>query len=78
MDSDIESNLSAEVLALLRCPVSGQPLSMAPPELVKRVSGGDFSQALLRADGALLYPVRDGIPILLPDAGILLTEAGRT
>lgn len=77
---------SSVPVEFLRCPVSGQSLAVAPPELVAAViarqsngtlhdeSGhpvdGEITSLLVRADGALAYPVRANIPVLLPGSGI--------
>ena len=55
--------ISPEVLALLRCPNTGRPLEL-------RNIGGRWM--LATADGRWGYPIRDGIPILLPDAAVQL------
>ncbi len=47
--------IAPEVLALLRCPVTGQALALA----------GDGS-ALVTPDGSRRYPIRDGLPLLTP------------
>jgi uncharacterized protein YbaR (Trm112 family) len=59
--------LSPELLALLRCPLTLQPLRLASAEELARVS---LEAGLMREDGAIIYPIRDGIPILLPEAGL--------
>ncbi|MFZ0711798.1 MAG: Trm112 family protein [Terrimicrobiaceae bacterium] len=64
-----------ELLGLLCCPVTHQALRIAgEAELVnasakvsKPVSGG-----LVREDGKVLYPINDGIPLLVPEEGIPL------
>ncbi len=60
-------------LALLRCPATRQTLAAAPAEILERLKDrlpAGVSEALLRADGAVVYPVQDGIPVLLVEAGI--------
>ena len=82
--------VSAQLLALLRCPETMQPLSLASPEQLALVeatrAAGSLrdragkpvteliSEGLIRADGRLLFPVRDGIPILLLDEAVPLGE----
>ena len=51
-------SMPPELLPILRCPVSGQPLSLSTDGL------------LVRADGKTGYPIENGIPILLPDHAI--------
>lgn len=82
-----------ELLELLACPQSHQPLREAAPELLARVNariargelanqGGTKLQvalveALVREDGAVLYPVLDGIPMLLAEEAIHTGEPAR-
>ena len=47
-------------LPTLRCPVSKQPLRWAAPE-----ERGPLPIALASEDGLHVYPISDGIPILL-------------
>ena len=65
--------IDPDFLALLRCPATRQTLAAVPPELLKslidRLPDG-VSEALLRADGSMIYPIKDGIPVLLVEAGI--------
>ena len=63
----------ASLLPLLCCPQTGQPLSLAPAALLAgRIDreGRALEAALLRADGAVLYPIRGGIPVLLVEEAI--------
>jgi uncharacterized protein YbaR (Trm112 family) len=82
--------LSAEFLAMLRCPEDHSSLSPAEPALAARlneaVAAGRLKNragqkvekrldgVLLRADGQVAYPIIDEIPILLVDEGILVNE----
>lgn len=76
------------LLDILVCPETKQPLHVADAELVGKVNeaigagavrnrGGEavtevLAEALVREDGSFLYPVRDGIPIMLIDESIPL------
>ncbi len=68
--------ISPELLALLRCPLTLQPLRIADSALLARLPAG-IDAALVREDGAVAYPVRDGIPLLLPDEAISLAAEGK-
>jgi uncharacterized protein YbaR (Trm112 family) len=50
--------ISAELLSVLRCPVTGSPLVQEDDELVSTVPG--------ETGEMLRYPIEDGIPLLLP------------
>ncbi len=79
-----------ELLEILVCPETGQPVRPADDALLDRVNrsvesgeirnrGGEKVQeridgGLVRDDGALLYPVRDDIPIMLVDEAIPLDD----
>jgi uncharacterized protein YbaR (Trm112 family) len=78
--------IDKELLAILACPETHQPLAEADAALIERVNaaivagdqknvaGGAVAEAidggLLREDGAILYPIREGIPILLIEEGL--------
>jgi len=80
--------INSELLAILVCPETKQPLSVASPEILERVNtaakegylrnqAGEavkerMKEGLVREDGMVFYPVREGIPILLLDAAIRL------
>jgi uncharacterized protein YbaR (Trm112 family) len=73
---------------LLRCPISGQAVTLAPENVLRelqerhksgtlRTCGGDlaepFEGGLLTADGAWFFPIRSGIPVMLAGEAIAHT-----
>jgi len=80
-------SIAPDLLEILRCPQTGQPLALAPAEQSQRREGtlalypaqpqwnpiGPLEAVLVREDGKVGYVVQGGIPILLPDHGIDLT-----
>ncbi|MGV3532729.1 MAG: hypothetical protein ACO1QR_10200 [Chthoniobacteraceae bacterium] len=85
MDSPTDrATISADLLGILCCPETRQPVRVAPPEVLERVwteklpdrrgsaPVGPLEGGLLRDDGELLLPVRAGIPIMLIDEAIPL------
>ena len=78
--------IDKDLLQILACPESHQPLAEADEQLLarvnERVSSGQAKNragnavreklegGLVRQDGKLVYPVREGIPVLLIDEGI--------
>lgn len=85
-----EPTIDPELLEILACPETRQPLALADGALiesvnariagggVKNVGGEDVSDALegglVREDRKRVYPIRDGIPVLLVDEGIDLAD----
>lgn len=63
--------IADEVLALLRCPETRQPLRVATPAELSTMTPAPAA-ALIREDGRCAYPVRDGIPVLVADEAIRL------
>ena len=77
-----------ELLEILVCPESQQPVALASAELLERLNseidatrlrnrGGDvvekkIEEGLLREDGKVLYIIEDSIPIMLIDQSIKL------
>ncbi len=82
--------VSDELLALLCCPESRQPLLRASREVVEkverlRVAGTlrngvgrtvdePITDGLVREDGAVFYPIQSGIPLLVTDEAVALTK----
>lgn len=61
--------MNPALMAILVCPETHQPLSPAPPEILARLK---LEGGLIRADGKRVYPIRNGLPILLIDEAINL------
>jgi uncharacterized protein YbaR (Trm112 family) len=81
-------SVSAELLEILVCPETKQPVAPAPQELLARLAreveagtlrnrGGEpvtrpIAEGLVREDGKVLYPVEDDIPVMLIEESIEL------
>ena len=65
----MNDGFSDEVAALLRCPVTGQPLHFGTEEDLGWFNLEEAEGAWVTADGNRAYPVRDGFPILVPGEG---------
>lgn len=80
--------MTPELLAILRCPETRQPLAVAEAAVIARLNAqlaagtlrnaagqgiaANLEAGLLREDGRALYPVRNGVPVLLVDEAIPL------
>lgn len=78
--------IDPELLEILVCPETKQPLTVAGAELLEHLNAavangkavtrdGDtvpepVTEGLLREDGRVLYPIRQDIPIMLIDESI--------
>ncbi len=83
-------SLDKDLLAILCCPETKQPVSLADSALITRLNaaaarGGLHNKAnkpvtepmdggLVRADRKVLYPIRENIPVMLIDEGIPLDQ----
>lgn len=83
--------ISDELLAILQCPETRQPLRLADGALIAQLNGliggqrlvnrigqkveTKFDGGLVREDDKVLFPIVDGIPILLIDESIPLEQA---
>lgn len=82
------TSVPEDLLEILVCPESRQPVRLASEAELEAVNarirageqrnrGGDkvaspLREALIREDGRILYPVDDGIPVMLVDESIEL------
>jgi len=83
------ASIPEDLLEILVCPETHQPVRLANAEELERVNariragelrnrGGEkpaaeLREALIREDGRVLYPVDDGIPVMLLDESIELS-----
>ena len=82
--------IDESLLPLLCCPLSRQPLAFASPEILARLEAqraagtlrnrvGEplaerIDEGLVRADGALFFPMCSGIPLLVADESVTLSR----
>ena len=82
--------LDQELLDILVCPETKEPVGVATAGVLERVNaavakgrattrGGEpvadpVAEGLLREDGRILYPIREGIPIMLIDESIDVSD----
>jgi uncharacterized protein len=85
-----KGDIAPELLAILCCPETKQEVSVLPSSVVERlnlrIAKGELKTkdgrsvtekidgGLLRKDQTVVYPIRDQIPIMLIEEGILLEE----
>jgi len=85
-------SVDPELLEILVCPETRQPVRLAEAAMLERLNeeiragrvrnrGGQtlsepIQEGLLREDGKVLYPVDDGIPVMLVDESIELGGPG--
>jgi uncharacterized protein YbaR (Trm112 family) len=83
-------NINPDLLAILCCPETKQKVAVAEEAVIitlnSSVTRGElknkgnrlvtepFEGGLVREDGALLYPIRDSIPVMLIEEGIPLAQ----
>jgi uncharacterized protein YbaR (Trm112 family) len=77
-----------DLIAILICPESKQPVALATPAQLANLNNSiragnaynrsgvrvekELSEALIRQDGRVLYPVEEGIPVMLVEESIAL------
>ncbi len=86
--------IDQQLLDILRCPHDHTPLALADAETIERINrlveagrvvnlAGQavdrrLDGGLVRQGGDLVYPVIDGIPVLLPDEAIDMSQLVET
>lgn len=83
--------MDKKLLEILACPLTRQPLALLDGERLQALNAaiatggvrfGDHQQtealreALVTRDGKRLYRIDDGIPVLLPEAGVEAASIG--
>jgi len=82
--------MDKRLLSILCCPVTHKGLSLARPDLLKKINSaiGDgklvnrdgatlsdaLNEALVTDDGKIMYPVNEGIPVLLEGESVGLNQ----
>jgi uncharacterized protein YbaR (Trm112 family) len=83
-------SLDRKLLDIVCCPATHMPLKPMPEAMLARLNAGieagrirhrddstvtePLTEALVTDDERLAYPVRDDIPVLLEDRGILVAQ----
>jgi uncharacterized protein YbaR (Trm112 family) len=84
--------MDKRLLSILCCPVTHKGLSLARPDLLGKINAAigegkltnrdgatlsePLKEALVTDDGKLMYPVTDGIPVLLEGESVGLNQFG--
>lgn len=84
--------MDKRLLTILRCPVTQKGLAVAKKDTLERlnaaIAAGELhnadgvvvanalNEALITDDGKRIYPVDDGIPVLLEDESISMEQLG--
>ena len=63
--------LPADLISMLRCPKTGLRLRVATAEELARAQ---VAEGLAREDGLVVYPIRDGIPMLMVEYARRITS----
>ncbi len=82
--------MDKKLLAILCCPVTHKGLSLARADLLESLNTaidagnlvnhdgevvvGKLTEALVTDDGKIVYPVNDGIPVLLEGESVVLDQ----
>ncbi len=82
--------MDKKLLSILCCPVTHKGLTLARPEVLKSVNAAidagtlvnhdgvklvqNLTEALVTDDGKILYPINDGIPVLLEGESVILDQ----
>lgn len=82
--------MNKRLLSVLCCPVTHKGLSVVRPDHLKKINTAigegtlanrdgailskTLKEALVTDDGKIMYPVNDGIPVLLEGASVALTQ----
>ena len=83
-------SVDAKLLDIICCPVTRSPMEIMPEATLREVNRRikdsrlvsrdgtvlteELLEALVTRDGKLAYPIRDGIPVMLEDHGIVLSQ----
>ncbi len=65
--------IHSDLLSILCCPATHQPLREALPEEL-HAFGPELTAGLIREDGLVIYPIANGIPLLVPGEAVPLTR----